>query len=267
MFVGEAASIRQPSLPQTQSIQRWNLQKLPSSIYLLQTFLRSQKSWKLLTHWGRVTHICVSNLTIIGSNNGLLPGWRQAIIWTNAVILLIRTLGTHFSEILSEIHTFSFKKMHLKMWSGKWWPFCLGLNVLILVILDRCPHISADVISIKISGRSEVGTHSTDKILIVKQLWIKYVCLYFLQYQSFTTQLWTYLAPVPLSIFRWNSKFDENSKHPSVKCTWPITTIFCTRHDSITVVTCAKYRCDWSNRFETRAFWIFIEFRIRSKYA
>ena len=28
-----------------------------------------------------------------------------------------------------------------------------------------------------------------------------------------------------------------------------------------------KYRCDRSNIFETRAFWIFIEFRIRSKYA
>ena len=37
-----------------------------------------------LTHWGRVAHICVSKLTIIGSDNGLSPGRRQAIIWTNA---------------------------------------------------------------------------------------------------------------------------------------------------------------------------------------
>ena len=42
-----------------------------------------------LTHWGRVTHICVSKLRIIGSDNGLSPGRRQAIIWTNAGILLI----------------------------------------------------------------------------------------------------------------------------------------------------------------------------------
>ena len=42
-----------------------------------------------LTHWGRVTHICVSKLTSIGSDNGLPPGRRQAIIWTNARILLI----------------------------------------------------------------------------------------------------------------------------------------------------------------------------------
>ena len=41
-----------------------------------------------LTHWGRVTHICVGNLTIIGSDNGLSPGRRQAIIWTNVGILL-----------------------------------------------------------------------------------------------------------------------------------------------------------------------------------
>ena len=83
-----------------------------------------------LTHWGRVTHICVSKLTIIGSDNGLSPCRRQAIIWTNAGILLIRTLGTNFIEILSEIRAFSFKEMHLKMPSAKWRPFCLGLNVL-----------------------------------------------------------------------------------------------------------------------------------------
>ena len=73
----------------------------------------------ILTHWGRVTHICVSKLSIIGSDNGLSPGRRQAIIWNNAGILLIRTLGTNSNEILREIHTFSFKKMHLKMSSAK----------------------------------------------------------------------------------------------------------------------------------------------------
>ena len=74
------------------------------------------------THWGPVTHICVGNLTIIGSDNGLSPGWRQAITWTNVGILSIGTLGTNFSEMLIEIHTFSFKKIHLKMSSGKKWP-------------------------------------------------------------------------------------------------------------------------------------------------
>ena len=62
-----------------------------------------------------MTYKCVSKLTVIGSDNGLSPGRRQAIIGTNAGILLIRTLGTNFSEILEEIHSFSFSKMHLKM--------------------------------------------------------------------------------------------------------------------------------------------------------
>ena len=83
-----------------------------------------------LTHWGRVTHICVSDLTSIGSDNGLSPGRRQAIIRTNAGILLIRPLGTNFSEFLVEILMFSFKKMRLKVSSAKRRPFCLGLNEL-----------------------------------------------------------------------------------------------------------------------------------------
>ena len=57
----------------------------------------------VLTHWGRVTHICVGYLTIIGPDNGLSPGRRQAIIWTNAGILLISPLGTNFDEILIKI--------------------------------------------------------------------------------------------------------------------------------------------------------------------
>ena len=78
-----------------------------------------------------MTHTGVSKLTIIVSDNGFSPGRHQATIWTNDGVLSIATLGTNFSEILSEIHTFSFKKMHLKMSSAKWRPFCLGLNVLI----------------------------------------------------------------------------------------------------------------------------------------
>ena len=83
-----------------------------------------------LTHRGLVTHICLSKLTIIGSDNGLSPGRHQAITWTNAGILFIRALRIHFSEIVSEIHTFSFQKIHLKMSSAKWRQFCLDLNLL-----------------------------------------------------------------------------------------------------------------------------------------
>ena len=68
-----------------------------------------------LTHWGRVTHLCVGKLTIIGSDNGF--------IWTNAGILFIGPLGTNFNEILIGIQTLSFKKIHFKMSSAKWRPF------------------------------------------------------------------------------------------------------------------------------------------------
>ena len=105
-----------------------------SDAYMLQWKETSQT----LTHWGRATHICFGNLIIIDSDNGLSPGRRQAIIWTNAGLLLIGTLETHFSEILIEIQTFSFKKLRLKVSSAKWWPFCLGLNV-----LNRWKHMSA----------------------------------------------------------------------------------------------------------------------------
>ena len=81
---------------------------------------------RYLTHLGRVTHICVCDITIVGSDNGLSPGRRQAIIWTNAGILLIGPLGTKFSEILVEIHTFSFKKTHLKILSENGGHFVLA---------------------------------------------------------------------------------------------------------------------------------------------
>ena len=47
-----------------------------------------------LIHWYRMKHICISELTITGSDNGLAPGRRQAIIWTNAGKLLIGPLRT-----------------------------------------------------------------------------------------------------------------------------------------------------------------------------
>ena len=78
-----------------------------------------------LTHWSRVSHICVGKQTIIGSDNGLAPGGHKAITRTSALMLLIGSLRTNFSEILIRIQTFSFKKMHLKMLSVKWRPFCL----------------------------------------------------------------------------------------------------------------------------------------------
>ena len=66
----------------------------------------------------------VSAVLQIGS--ALSPVWCQAIIWTNAGSLSIGPLGTMFSEILMKIQFFSFIKMHLKISSAKWQPFCQG---------------------------------------------------------------------------------------------------------------------------------------------
>ena len=101
-----------------------------------------QNGWEqneILTHWGQVTHIFASNLTIIGSDNGLWPDWHQAIIETNSGRMLIGPLETNFNEILFEVRKFWYEKTNLKMLSAKWQPFCLGLNVLINQFV-KAPH-------------------------------------------------------------------------------------------------------------------------------
>ena len=70
--------------------------------------------------------MCVSRVTIIGSDNDLSPGRRHVITWTNAGILLIGPLETNFSEILIEIRLFSFKKRHLELSSGNCVNFVLA---------------------------------------------------------------------------------------------------------------------------------------------
>ena len=119
-------------LSDTFASDRYHIDVDPSvfAISVVRSVIWYYSHYLIEAEWRIYTHIYVSNLTIIGSDNGLSPGRRQAIIWTNAGILLIGPLGTNFSEILIEIQSFSFKKMHLKMSSGKWCPFCLGLNVL-----------------------------------------------------------------------------------------------------------------------------------------
>ena len=128
-----------------------------------------------LTHWGRVTHICVSKLTIIGSDNGLSPGRRQAIIWTNVGMLLIRPLATNFSENLIRIQTFPFKKMHLKVLSEIWRPFCLGLNVLKFVPECLIEWVTIDSGDGLVSNRHQSITWTNDysvHLSITRPQWI-----------------------------------------------------------------------------------------------
>ena len=107
-----------------------------------------------------MTHIYAGKLIIIGSDNGLSPGRRQAIIWTNAGILLIGPLGTNFSEILIVIQTFSFKKLHFKTSSANWRLFCLGPNELICInmkwIHKNCRRYRADTECGRADGQTEI---------------------------------------------------------------------------------------------------------------
>ena len=73
--------------------------------------------------------MCVSEITIIGSDIGLSRGRHQAIIWTNAGMLLIWTIELNFNKILIEIRTFSFKKNPFENVFWKRRSFCLYLNV------------------------------------------------------------------------------------------------------------------------------------------
>ena len=113
-----------------------NLLKRIAIIFLNNKICLCEKGhWDIFIsiHWRRVTHICVGKLTIVGSDNGLSPAGRQAIIRTNGGISLIGPLGTNFSDILIGVQTYSFKKMYLKISSAKWCLFCLGLDVLTIL--------------------------------------------------------------------------------------------------------------------------------------
>ena len=67
---------------------------------MMNQFTDAQMHHSVLTHWGSVMHIYVNELTVIGPSNGLVPSQHQAIVWTNAELLLIVHTGTNFSEIL-----------------------------------------------------------------------------------------------------------------------------------------------------------------------
>ena len=105
--------------------------------------LRRHHLYKLcsqLTPWGRVTHICASKLTIIGSDKGLSPRRCRAIIWANAA-----------NKTLRNIFRWNFVRFKICHWIKRTWkyrlrnggrPFCLGLSVLIPCLRCRFRFLS-----------------------------------------------------------------------------------------------------------------------------
>ena len=106
--------------------------------------------------------------SVFGSDNGLSPIRRQAIIWTNAELLSIGPIGTNFNEILIKIQNFSLKKTHLKMASVKWRPFCPGRDELIL----RVPvpfYMASDLIHLVFNVSSEYKVCHPDDLYVTVQ--------------------------------------------------------------------------------------------------
>ena len=142
-----------------------------------------------LTHWGRVTHICVSKLTtIIGSDNGLSAGWRKAIIWPNAGILLIGPLGTNCNEMATKFLTYS-KKLRLKVSSGKWRPFCVGFNVLRRLAIQSTSNIN-------ILGHVRIFNHVNHNVRPKLHNWCKVCCSTFV-----SNTLWPFSVVLKWDIF------------------------------------------------------------------
>ena len=87
---------------------------------------------KTLNHWGWVMHICVSKLTIIGSDSGVSPGHYLKQCWNVANWTLRNKLQ---SSLVPNSYIFIQENTHDKS-SGKWRKFCFSLNMLIIVMLN-----------------------------------------------------------------------------------------------------------------------------------
>ena len=147
-----------------------------------------------LTHWGRVTHICVSKITIIGSDNGLSPGRRQAIIWTNVGILLIGPLANKLRWNFNRnsnifIQENAFESVVCEMTATLSWPQCVNR-------LLKCANIR-DLTQVTFLDSCDLFTHTlqgcfsaTGSLTIapLPMIWL-------FQYQSWLTQYQWYDCP------------------------------------------------------------------------
>ena len=104
----------------------------PPPLYWLWFILLTMFRFVWLIRFGPIDTYASMNYNLIGSDNGTLPAWHQAISWTIVDVLSIGLFGTNFSNIWNETQKSSSTKIHLKMLAAQWQPFCSGLNVLII---------------------------------------------------------------------------------------------------------------------------------------
>ena len=91
-----------------------------------------------LTHWGRMTHICIGDLTTIVSDKGLSPNQRQVINCTNAEVLLIEPLGTKFYGNFNRnsyifIQANAVENITRKVADILSWPQCVLMELILLL--------------------------------------------------------------------------------------------------------------------------------------
>ena len=168
-------------------------------------------------------HICISKLSIIGSYNVLLPSLCQAIIWINAGILLIRTLGTNFSEILNEIHTFYSRKCIWKccLWNGG--SFVLASMCVLILVCQVLYRIMNTAI------RTWLIIHTRDMFSLISTILFSPNSYG----EQFTNDFSCHNSKLMEILFHCNSIPGSD-----------ISTIFCTCHDSTAAVACAKIYTD-----------------------
>ena len=83
-------------------------------------------SCSLLTHWCWMTHICISKIIIIGSDNGLSPSHYLNQCWN----IVNWNIGNKLQWNCNRNQYIFIPEMHLKMSFVKWLPTYLSLNVL-----------------------------------------------------------------------------------------------------------------------------------------
>ena len=100
-----------------------------------------------LTQWGRVTHICISKIASIGSDNGLSPGWHQAIIWTwdvNLVSILKKIAcytGTKLCQWVSSKETWCLRWGYHQIQLALFWYIFLMPHIHWIAPWASCPNM------------------------------------------------------------------------------------------------------------------------------
>ena len=131
-------------------------------------------------HSSRMMHIC-SNLTIIGSDNGILPVWHQAIIWTNAATLSIRSSETYLSAISSKIQKFSFQgnafeKVIWKMAAILSRPQCVNSIAMTNVTFTPWAHKLTPHINVTDDQRVSI-VRTSGKTGLLSATWLQYLSI------------------------------------------------------------------------------------------